>query len=370
VSLVLELDVKSATGRFTLELSWSTEETALGIFGPSGAGKTTILEAIAGLRRDVRGRIAVRGVTWLDSARGFCLPPERRGVGYVPQEARLFPHRNVMGNIRAGRRRAGRAGARSLPPDRVVEVLELQGLTGADVGSLSGGERQRVALARALCSAPELLLLDEPLAGLDLPLRRRILPHLVRVQREFGIPTLHVAHEATEIKALCREVLVIASGREVARGRPQILFTDPTVMPMAWKDGFENVLRGKVSGTRDGLATVELEQGVALVVPGGELRPGDDVLLAVRAGDLIIAAERPAGLSAQNVLAGTVREIRAAGPDFGPDRPVLVFVALGSGGTPLVAAVTAESCRRLQLAAGRAVHLIAKAQSCHLLAAL
>ena len=253
MSLVLELDVKSATGRFTLELSWSTEETALGIFGPSGAGKTTILEAIAGLRRDVRGRIAVRGVTWLDSARRFCLPPERRGVGYVPQEARLFPHRSVMGNIRAGRRRAERAGARSLPPDRVVEVLELQGLTGADVGSLSGGERQRVALARALCSGPELLLLDEPLAGLDLPLRRRILPHLVRVQREFGIPTLHVAHEATEIKALCREVLVIASGREVARGRPQTLFTDPTVMPMAWKDGFENVLRGKVSGTRDGL---------------------------------------------------------------------------------------------------------------------
>jgi len=369
VTPVLEIELGSTTGRFSLELSWSTEATALGVFGPSGAGKTTLLEAIAGLRRDVRGRIAVRGTIWLDSARGLCLPPERRGVGYVPQDARLFPHRDVMGNILAGRRRAGSA-ARTLPPERVVEVLELQGLTGADVGSLSGGERQRVALARALCSGPDLLLLDEPLAGLDLPLRRRILPHLVKVQREFGIPTLHVAHEATEIKALCREALVIAAGREVARGLPETLFTSPAVMPMAWEDGFENVLRGRVNGTRDGLATVDLGRGVTLVVPRGGLKPGDEALLAVRADELIVAAERPAGLSAQNVLAGTVRELRGTGPDSGPDRLLLVFVDLASNGAPLVAAVTAESGRRLGLAIGCAVHLICKAQSCHLLAAL
>ena len=369
MTATLELDLRLSADRFNLELAWSTEESALGLFGPSGAGKTTLLELIAGVRKGARGRIAVRGRTWFDTERGVCLPPERRGVGYVPQDSRLFPHRDVLGNIQAGRRRAERAGARRIPPERAIEVLELQGVTGADVSSLSGGERQRVALARALCSGPELLLLDEPLAGLDQPLRRRILPYLLRVQREFGIPTLHVSHESTEIKVMCREALVLHQGRALAHGRPESLFLMQQILPMAWKDGFENVLRGTVRDAHATSATIDLGQGGAIVVPGSTLQPGHEALVAVRADDLIVAVERPTGLSAQNVLAGTVREIRETGSDLATDQPVLVFVALAPGTTPLVASVTAESCQRLRLAVGGAVHLICKAQSCRLLAA-
>ncbi len=394
MSAVLELDVTLRSDRFDLAVSWSTDESALGIFGPSGAGKTTILEAIAGLRREVTGRIVVRGHTWLDTPRGFRLPPEKRGVGYVPQDARLFPHRDVMGNVLTGRRRAERAGAGRLDPARVLEVLELSDLAGVDVGGLSGGERQRVALARALCSGPELLLLDEPLAGLDAPLRRRILPYLVRVQREFGIPTVHVSHDATEIKMLCREALVVARGRALGSGEPDRLFTDPAILPMAWEEGLENVLRGKVVGFEAGSTTIELAQGPRLVVSGGGA--GDEAdreaLVAVRADELMIAVDRPTGLSAQNILSGTIREIRttdpaparpagsaagpaagaasgfAARPSAGTDQAVLVFVMIGSSREPVVAAITMQSCRRLQLAAGQSVYLIAKAQSCRLLA--
>ena len=369
MSGTLDFDLALLSERFKLRVAWSTDETALGIFGPSGAGKTTILEAIAGLRTGLRGTIAVRGTTWLDSARGVWLPPERRGVGYVPQDARLFPHRDVRGNVLAGHRRAERPGARRLPPERVLALLELTDLQRADVRTLSGGERQRVALARALCSGPELLLLDEPLAGLDAPLRWRILPYLIKVQREFNIPTLHVSHDATEIRALCREALVLSNGRELARGRTDALFLDPAVLSPREQAGFENVLRGKVAEIVGGLTEVELEPGVRLLVPGPGLLPGAEAIVAVRADELIVAIEPPRGLSAQNALAGTIREIREDTPSGDPDLPVLVFVALGPNGTPLVAQVTRASCQRLQLATGLPVHLVCKAQSCRLLAA-
>jgi molybdate transport system ATP-binding protein len=370
---VLEIDVRLESDRFDLAVAWSTDESALGIFGPSGAGKTTLLEAIAGLRCDVTGRIAVRGHTWLDTANGFRLPPEKRGVGYVPQDARLFPHRDVMGNILTGRRRAERAGSSRLDPKRVLEVLELSDLSTVDVGALSGGERQRVALARALCSGPELLLLDEPLAGLDAPLRRRILPYLVRVQREFAIPTIHVSLDATEIKMLCRDALVVAQGRVRGHGAPESLFADPAILPMASEEGLENVLRGTVIGSEGGATTIELAQGPRLVVSGGGgaraaagAGIGGEALIAVRADDLMVAVDRPTGLSAQNILSGTIREIRMT--DAAPDQVVLVFVTIGSSREPVIAAITTQSCRRLQLAAGQSIFLIVKAQSCRILA--
>src|SRR5437899_8925254 len=165
------LDLTVPLDRFTLSIAWETSERFLGIFGPSGAGKTTILEAIAGLRRTARGVIRLDGRTCLDSERGIDLPPELRGVGYVPQDGLLFPHRDVFGNLLAGWRRAVQAAAplgseprRRLAPERVLEVLELASLARRPIATLSGGEQRRVALGRALCSGPDLLLLDEPLA--------------------------------------------------------------------------------------------------------------------------------------------------------------------------------------------------------------
>ncbi len=377
----LEIDISLLLDRFTLSVRWQTAESSLGIFGPSGAGKTTILETLAGLRAAARGVIRVDGRTWLDSARGIRLPPERRGIGYVPQDLLLFPHRDVMGNLRSGRRRAERAGRARIEPRKVLEVLELADLAGRDVRTLSGGERRRVALGRALCSGPELLLLDEPLANLDLALRRRILPYLFRVREEFAMPTLHVSHDATEIKALCREVMVLAGGRTMAHGPPDEIFATPSIVPMTWAEGFENVVRGMVTAVSDSVVTVDLEPGVSITVAAGgagidraaagrEAAPavGSEAILAVRAEELILATQTPTALSAQNILAGTIRDIREARPEDGHAGQLLVGVAVGRLPAPLFASITTEARRRLGLREGMPVTIVCKAHSFRILA--
>jgi len=362
------LDITLPLDRFTLSIWWKTVESSLGIFGPSGAGKTTILESVAGLRKAARGIIEVNGRVWLDSGRGICLPPERRGVGYVPQDALLFPHRDVMGNLLSGRRRAESASRKSAAPDRVLEVLELADLAGRNVVSLSGGERQRVALGRALCSGPDLLLLDEPLASLDLPLRRRILPYLVKVREEFAIPTLYVSHDATEIKTLAGEVMVLDAGRARAQGRSDDVFTDPSIFPMTWKEGYENVLHGTVSETSDSTAVVEPEPGLRIAIAAKDLVVRQEAVLAVRAEDLILATQPSSGLSAQNSLPGRIRDIRETPRTEGKGGQVLVAVTLGRLSTPLFATITAQACERLALRPGMPIFLVCKAHSFRVLA--
>lgn len=367
MSALLEIDLQVPLDRFSLEVTWSSTSASLGVFGPSGSGKTTILEALAGLRSAARGTIRFGGHTWLDSARGISLPPETRGVGYVPQDALLFPHMDLIGNVLAGRLRALRAGRRALDPDRVLEVLELAPLRNRRVKTLSGGERQRAALARALCSAPDLLLLDEPLAGLDLALRRRILPYLARVREEFGLPTIHVSHDPAEIGLLCDEVLALDTGRALAVGRPADLFMDPRVLPVALSEGFENLLAGRVLSLDDGAAVVEVDPALTLTIPGDGLLEGRRVTVGVRAEDLILSVGEPERLSAQNRIAGTIVEVRVPAGGAGP---VMVIVRVGRNRTPIVAAVTRRASEQLELAPGRSVHLIVKAHSFHVLASI
>ncbi len=365
----LALRISVPLERFELSVSWETSVGSLGIFGHSGSGKTTILEAIAGLRRSARGSIRIGSRTWLDSAAGVCEPPERRGVGYVPQDGLLFPHRDVMGNLLAGRRRAVLAGDPRIDVGRVLRVLELDDLRHRDVSALSGGERQRVALGRALCSGPEILLLDEPLAGLDLPLRRRILPYLMRVREEFSTPTIYVSHDASEVAMLAEEVVVLERGRFVARGGPHEVFTRPEIFPIARVEGFENVASGKVVAVRDGLAQVEVEPGTVLAVPAEGLSAGKRVLVGLRAEDLILAVAPPGAMSAQNVLSGTIRALVETRPSEAGDGAVLVEVGLGRKPTPMTAAVSRQACRGLGLSPGLTVHLIAKAHALRVLAA-
>jgi molybdate transport system ATP-binding protein len=365
----LDLDVSLPLDRFILSVRWRTEETALGIFGPSGAGKSSLLESIAGLRSEARGRIEVAGKPWLDSGRGLRLPPEKRGVGYVPQEALLFPHRDVMGNLLAGRRRAARRPAKRLSIERVLEVLELADLASRRVETLSGGERRRVALGRALCSAPDLLLLDEPLAGLDAALRRKVLSYVLRIQEEFAIPTICVSHDAAEIRALCREVAVLVRGGIAALGRPDEILIRPDILPISLEEGYENVLRGRVALREPSLLHLELDAELRLAVPAaGEAHPGDEVSVAVRAGDLILATHRPEGLSAQNILPAEIVEIRDATAVAGADGPVQVIVALGAARAPIVATVTRRARQQLDLKPGARVYLVFKTQACRLLA--
>ena len=214
------IDVQLRQGAFTLELHETIAARTVALFGPSGSGKTVTLDAVAGLRRPDAGVIRIGRHVLFDSGRGVDVPAYERRVGYVPQDLALFPHLDVRRNVLYGAR--GRAGAPALqgadPP--VLEILEIETLLSRRVAGLSGGERQRVALARALMTDPDLLLLDEPLAALDLGLRDRILPYLERVRDEIGTPTIYVSHAADEVQRVADWVIVLESGRAVRSGAP------------------------------------------------------------------------------------------------------------------------------------------------------
>lgn len=226
--MIAARQLRWSSERFTLELDAVLEGAVTGIFGPSGAGKSTFVELVAGLRRPSAGVLSLDGVVFADVDARLHLPPERRHLGYVPQDAALFPHLGVAQNLRYGAPRAALAGpdAGRFTEDHVCEVLGIGHLLAATaaVSELSGGERQRVALARALLSHPRLLLLDEPLAGLDAARKAAILPVLARIRDEFRVPILYVSHSPEELIALCDEVLVLADGRLVGRGPPRDLF--------------------------------------------------------------------------------------------------------------------------------------------------
>ena len=212
---MIEIDFQLTQGSFAMSFAARIESRTTAIFGPSGAGKTTILDVVAGLRRPARGRIAVGDRVLFDTQRQVDLPPHHRHVGYVPQDVALFPHMSVRRNLLYGSHPG-------LSPDfsRVLEMLEIDGLPERRVSALSGGERQRVALGRALMSGPSLLLLDEPLAAVDVPLRKRILPYLERVRDKLRVPIVYVSHDRDEVRELADFVLLIDSGRLVASGPP------------------------------------------------------------------------------------------------------------------------------------------------------
>jgi len=207
---MITLDFTLRQGTFVLQIQERLVSGITALFGPSGAGKTTILDAIAGLRRPSTGTIAIRDRALFDSVRGINLPAHARHIGYVPQDVALFPHMNVRRNVLYGRREG-----QKLSLETVVKMLEVGGLLDRRVPDLSGGERQRVALARALMSAPELLLLDEPLAAVDVERRRRILPYVLRVRDELRIPVIYVSHDRDEVDRIADRVVVLENGRPI-----------------------------------------------------------------------------------------------------------------------------------------------------------
>ena len=205
---MIQLDFTLRQGAFLLELHERLDGGITALFGPSGAGKTTTLDAIAGLRRPSSGRIAIGDRVLFDASRGIDLAPHTRHIGYVPQEPALFPHMSVRRNVLYGRRPGQR-----LSLETVAKMLEVGEFLERRVPDLSGGERQRVALARALMSAPDVLLLDEPLAAVDVERRRRILPYLLRVRDDLGVPVIYVSHDRGEVDQLADRVIVLDGGR-------------------------------------------------------------------------------------------------------------------------------------------------------------
>ncbi len=217
-------NVRLRLANFVLELDAEITGQVAAIFGPSGAGKTSVLDLIAGLRHPQSARIELDEQVLTDTAHGAFVPTRQRGIGYVPQDGALFPHLSVRRNLQYGSPRHAVNGSKS-QFEHVVEVLEIGELVDRWPQRLSGGEKQRVALARALLSSPRLLLLDEPLAALDQPLKLKIMPYLQRVRDEFHVPMIYVTHNANEVMALCDEVLVIEQGKQIRHGAPAHLFT-------------------------------------------------------------------------------------------------------------------------------------------------
>ena len=212
---MIRLEFRLEQGGFVLDVNERLTARITALFGPSGAGKTTVLDAIAGLRQPSAGEIVIGSRALYSDVGRVSLPPHERHVGYVTQDVALFPHMNVRRNIEYGRRRG-----QKLERSAVVEMLEIGHLVDRGVSMLSGGERQRVALARALMSAPELLLLDEPLAAVDVELRRRILPYLERVRDSLAVPILYVTHDRDELRRVADHVIVLDRGMVVRSGAP------------------------------------------------------------------------------------------------------------------------------------------------------
>lgn len=351
---MIELELEVPLAGFTLRVASRLEAGVTAVMGPSGSGKTSLLEAIAGLRRGARGRLVLDGDVLLDSARGLCLAPERRRLGYVPQDAGLFPHLTAFGNVCFGAR------GETSGIETAIDTLEIRGLLERYPASLSGGEKQRVALARALATRPRLLLFDEPLAALDVGLRERIVPYLVRIRDEWRVPSLYVTHNVGEALALARQVLLLRDGAVEAQGPPFDLLSTPGLAREA-EAGIENLLRGQVLGhdPEGGVTRIRLESGADVTVTLATGRPpGAAVTVAIPAEDVLVSVEPVHGLSARNVYAARIASLERTGVD--------VTLRCGLDGTTLLARVTPAAVADLGLGPGKAVWLAVKSHSVRL----
>jgi molybdate transport system ATP-binding protein len=349
---VLAFTLSAVYPRFTLAARAAWDAPATALFGASGSGKSSIVEALAGLRPEIVGEATLAG------RRVDGLRPEERRVGWVPQEAALFPHLSVRGNLEFARSARGRSAAQATraAADRAVDVLEIGPLLDRPAGALSGGERQRVAIARALASAPDVLLLDEPLASVDRPLRARIVPFLARLPEATGVPMLLVTHDPHEVLALASHVVVLEAGRVVAQGHPREVLASAAALGALEALGAENLFEVEVMRRATGMLTLRTERGCQLEMAAVAGFP-EPARVAVRAEDILLATDRPRRISAQNVLDGAVTSLDALGEH--------VYVRILSGGESWVAKVTARAVATLELQPGRPVHMLIKAHSVH-----
>ena len=341
----VEISIRHAFGDFSLDVAFAIGRPGItALFGPSGAGKTTIINAIAGLLTPQAGRVVLNGRSLLDTGNGVFVPARARHIGYVFQDARLFAHMSVESNLRFGWRR-NRARAPESEVSRVVAMLGLEHLLQRGPAKLSGGEKSRVALGRALLSSPQLLLLDEPLAALDSPRKAEIFPYLERLRDEAALPMLYVSHSLEEVTRLADRVILLDKGRVTAQG---------PVTQLIGETGFGAVLDARVSprDAGEGLSVLVFGGG-ELIVPKLMRASGAGVRVRIRAEDVMLALEEPHGISANNVLPATVHGVRFSDA-------VHADVQLLCGETPLLARITRASASRLGLKPGLAVFAIVK----------
>jgi molybdate transport system ATP-binding protein len=354
---MLSADLRRHRGEFTLDAAFTAPTPGLtALYGRSGAGKTTLMHLLAGLLRPDAGFIELDGARLFDSGSGVDVPAHRRRVPCVFQDLRLFPHLSVAGNLRYGLRRSGPAAAR-IVMGRVVELLELGGLLHRRSWQLSGGERQRVALGRALLAQPRLLLLDEPLSSIDAVKRAELIPYFERLRDELAVPMVLVTHQFEDVVRLATHVVVLDGGHVQAQGDLPAVSRRPELASLLGTEGVGAVIEGVVADVdpSTGLATIAAGDN-RIRVPADGLAPGRRLRLQLLARDLILATARPEGLSARNLLPGSVTALHG-------DPPHNVMVHLDAGGIALLARVTTAAAQELQLHAGQRLWILVKAVS-------
>lgn len=357
--MTLEVTVEHQMGAFKLDARFTSEGRLTALFGQSGAGKTSLVNVIGGLIRPKRGRVVVNGTVLLDTEAGVFLPKHRRRIGYVFQEARLFPHLTVRQNLLFGRWFVSQPEP-ATDDELVIDLLGIRHLLTRRPSALSGGEKQRVAIGRAIFAHPRLLLMDEPLASLDEDRKGEILPYIERLRDEAGVPIVYVSHSVAEVARLATTLVVLAHGQVAAVGPIGAIMARLDVSSLSGGAEGGVVLDAQVAShdERFGLTTLRTGAG-DLLVPRLATPIGAQMRAHIRSRDVMISLTRPYGLSALNMLPGTVVEVVPAPDEAGTS----VGVRLNCGGETLVARLTRKSVADLALEPGRAVFAVVKSVS-------
>lgn len=358
----LEIDIAKARSEFCVDMALRLDLDTAGLFGPSGAGKTTLLHLLAGLERPDRGRITLDGRTLCDTSEGLFVPPYKRRVGVVFQDARLFPHLSVRSNLHFAQWLAPKR-SRHLSFDTVVDILEIGSLLNRRTTGLSGGERQRVALARTLLSSPQILLLDEPASALDVNREAHLLPFLKRVSGEIGIPMILVSHRLSQIRYLTDTLLIVDQGRLLANGTFSELIADPRLARLMRGTDLVNMVRLRVAEHHagEGLTQFTLydapcrtssnQREPSIKGPLADCDPGSLLVGMVRPEDIIVSLAPVEYISARNQLRGRIVRI------IKRQSQTLCCVDIG---TELITDVTHISSDELELHPGKKVWCLFK----------
>ena len=352
---MLRVSASKKRDGFTLQAEFEAPTPGIvALFGRSGCGKTTLINIIAGLLDADEARIQLGDEVLCDTRAGTSVPVERRRIGYVFQDARLFPHFSVLGNLRYGLKRST---SKLIALDEVIALLGLSTLLDRRPHQLSGGERQRVGLGRALLSQPQLLLLDEPLASLDVARREEVLPYLEALRDRLSMPMVYVSHQFDEVLQLATHMVLMEAGRVVAQGSLSEVSLRPELRAIIGPDSVGSVLDGVVTRTDPARAMADLKLGNGhLQVSLRDVAVGSRARVHLLARDIILAIEKPSGLSVRNILEGVVAEVS-------PDDDDAVLVKVDIGGATVLARITREAAAALSLRKGSPVWVLVKAVS-------
>lgn len=351
---MIEVDIERRLGGFELSVRFGASAPIVGLFGRSGSGKSSVVNAIAGILKPARGFIRIDGTTLYDSAARIDVPIDRRRVGYVFQDALLFPHLDVESNLLYGHRLRGGAD-RFIEQERVIELLGLQTMLRRKPTTLSGGERQRVAIGRALLAQPRILLMDEPLASLDAARKSEILDYIERLRGDLRIPIVYVSHSVAEIARLADTVVVLADGKCVVAGDAGDVLSRSDVGYAMERYEAGAIIEAHVLAhhTEDSLTSLGFA-GNELFVPRVHAAPGERIRARIRARDVSLSLRRPEQVSILNVIAAEVVAID-------PSQGAMVDVRLGVGGAVIVARITRRSVHQLGIRPGLRLHALVKA---------